>query len=190
MKKIIQKEIFFFFVFYFYFYFCCFFFCIVLFPFLLMRKTHSSKRKSEKEQQSCVPLFSIPLFWTTFRGPFFFFFFLFVCLFVSFLRPSLEPPSVTMIKGKQGKKEKETHGAIHEFAMNKSLGQNLLKNPQILDSIIEKAQLKSTDTVFFFFFFLFFFLSLSFPFSFSLFSSKRCKVMFFLLGSRNWSWYW
>jgi len=31
--------------------------------------------------------------------------------------------------------------------MNKSLGQNLLKNPRILDSIVEKAQLKSTDTV-------------------------------------------
>eukprot|EP00009_Paramoeba_aestuarina_P004132 CAMPEP_0201506884 /NCGR_PEP_ID=MMETSP0161_2-20130828/720_1 /ASSEMBLY_ACC=CAM_ASM_000251 /TAXON_ID=180227 /ORGANISM="Neoparamoeba aestuarina, Strain SoJaBio B1-5/56/2" /LENGTH=305 /DNA_ID=CAMNT_0047901119 /DNA_START=14 /DNA_END=931 /DNA_ORIENTATION=+ len=53
-----------------------------------------------------------------------------------------------MIKGKQGKKEKEGGGgAIHEFAMNKSLGQNLLKNPQILDSIVDKAQLKSTDTV-------------------------------------------
>mmetsp|Transcript_10508 Transcript_10508/g.29447 ORF Transcript_10508/g.29447 Transcript_10508/m.29447 type:complete len:307 (-) Transcript_10508:260-1180(-) len=38
-------------------------------------------------------------------------------------------------------------GPIHEFSMNKSLGQNLLKNPRILDSIVEKAQLKSTDTV-------------------------------------------
>tara|TARA_R110002050_G_scaffold104517_1_gene213952 strand:- start:4495 stop:4764 length:270 start_codon:yes stop_codon:yes gene_type:complete len=49
------------------------------------------------------------------------------------------------------RKEREKHrglgGPIHEFSMNKGLGQNLLKNPQILDSIIEKANLKSTDTV-------------------------------------------
>ena len=38
-------------------------------------------------------------------------------------------------------------GPIHEFSMNKSLGQNLLKSPQILDAIVEKACLKGTDTV-------------------------------------------
>jgi 18S rRNA (adenine1779-N6/adenine1780-N6)-dimethyltransferase len=33
------------------------------------------------------------------------------------------------------------------FEMNKSFGQHLLKNPLILDAIIEKAELKSTDIV-------------------------------------------
>mmetsp|Transcript_30530 Transcript_30530/g.76615 ORF Transcript_30530/g.76615 Transcript_30530/m.76615 type:complete len:319 (-) Transcript_30530:46-1002(-) len=38
-------------------------------------------------------------------------------------------------------------GSVKEFAMNKSLGQHLLTNPQILDAIVKKAELRSTDTV-------------------------------------------
>jgi 18S rRNA (adenine1779-N6/adenine1780-N6)-dimethyltransferase len=48
---------------------------------------------------------------------------------------------------KDREKSRGSGGPIHEFSMNKSLGQNLLKSPQILDAIVEKAQLKSTDTV-------------------------------------------
>ena len=104
-----------------------------------------------------------------------FFFFLLFCFFAFcfFFHPLFTLPSrPKMIKGKQGKKDKETHGAIHEFAMNKSLGQNLLKNPQILDSIIEKAGLKSTDTVSLLCCLLFFLLWMVF-----------LKVFSFLLGS-------
>ncbi|KYR01226.1 dimethyladenosine transferase [Tieghemostelium lacteum] len=35
----------------------------------------------------------------------------------------------------------------HEFQMNKTYGQHLLKNPLIIDAIVEKSQLKSTDIV-------------------------------------------
>eukprot|EP01125_Pyxidicula_operculata_P006689 TRINITY_DN22_c0_g1_i1.p1 TRINITY_DN22_c0_g1~~TRINITY_DN22_c0_g1_i1.p1 ORF type:complete len:310 (-),score=76.80 TRINITY_DN22_c0_g1_i1:235-1164(-) len=35
----------------------------------------------------------------------------------------------------------------HEFTMYKKFGQNLLKNPMIIDSIVEKAGILSTDTV-------------------------------------------
>eukprot|EP01104_Vermistella_antarctica_P002483 TRINITY_DN12722_c0_g1_i1.p1 TRINITY_DN12722_c0_g1~~TRINITY_DN12722_c0_g1_i1.p1 ORF type:complete len:352 (+),score=86.09 TRINITY_DN12722_c0_g1_i1:150-1205(+) len=38
-------------------------------------------------------------------------------------------------------------GKIHEFSMNKSFGQHLLCNPKILDSIIDKSNIKSSDTV-------------------------------------------
>lgn len=35
----------------------------------------------------------------------------------------------------------------HEFQLNKSEGQHILKNPLVADGIVEKAELKSTDTV-------------------------------------------
>ncbi|EGC29171.1 hypothetical protein DICPUDRAFT_84787 [Dictyostelium purpureum] len=48
---------------------------------------------------------------------------------------------------KVDKTKSNTAARHHEFQMNKSYGQHLLKNPLIIDSIVEKAQLKSTDTV-------------------------------------------
>jgi len=36
---------------------------------------------------------------------------------------------------------------VREFSMNKGFGQHLLVNTRVLDAIIEKSQLKSTDTV-------------------------------------------
>jgi len=51
------------------------------------------------------------------------------------------------------KKEKNnntnTHGDSrhHEHTLNKQFGQHLLKNPLILDAIVDKAELKPTDTV-------------------------------------------
>ncbi|GAM20171.1 hypothetical protein SAMD00019534_033460, partial [Acytostelium subglobosum LB1] len=48
-------------------------------------------------------------------------------------------------KGADGeKKQVQRH---HEFQMNKAYGQHLLKNPLIIDAIVDKSQLKSTDTV-------------------------------------------
>eukprot|EP01101_Sappina_pedata_P011981 TRINITY_DN8140_c0_g1_i1.p1 TRINITY_DN8140_c0_g1~~TRINITY_DN8140_c0_g1_i1.p1 ORF type:complete len:322 (+),score=148.14 TRINITY_DN8140_c0_g1_i1:32-967(+) len=37
--------------------------------------------------------------------------------------------------------------SIHEFSMNKTFGQHLLRNPAMLNAIVEKAEVKSTDTV-------------------------------------------
>jgi len=47
-------------------------------------------------------------------------------------------------KRKEGKGGKT---GVHTFQMDKSFGQNLLKNPLIISSIVEKAELKSTDVV-------------------------------------------
>eukprot|EP01132_Coremiostelium_polycephalum_P003836 gene3836-4779_t len=44
-------------------------------------------------------------------------------------------------------KKSNTVTRHHEFQMNKTYGQHLLKNPLIIDAIVDKAQLKSTDTV-------------------------------------------
>jgi 18S rRNA (adenine1779-N6/adenine1780-N6)-dimethyltransferase len=49
-----------------------------------------------------------------------------------------------------GKVRRERQGKAlrhHEFQMDKSKGQHLLKNPMIIDSIVEKAKLKATDVV-------------------------------------------
>jgi 18S rRNA (adenine1779-N6/adenine1780-N6)-dimethyltransferase len=46
------------------------------------------------------------------------------------------------------RREKTKHRAtIHEFTMNKTHGQHLLRNPQIIDEIVKKADLKATDIV-------------------------------------------
>lgn len=45
------------------------------------------------------------------------------------------------------KAAKENPNATHEFTMNKTYGQHLLKNPLIIQGIIDKAEIKSTDTV-------------------------------------------
>ncbi|EFA78940.1 dimethyladenosine transferase [Heterostelium album PN500] len=47
-------------------------------------------------------------------------------------------------KGADDKQKVVRH---HEFQMNKTFGQHLLKNPLIIDAIVDKSQLKSTDTV-------------------------------------------
>jgi len=49
-------------------------------------------------------------------------------------------------KGKVKRKEKDEMPK-HEFTMNKNYGQHLLKNPAIISSIVEKAEIKSTDIV-------------------------------------------
>ncbi|EGG14701.1 dimethyladenosine transferase [Cavenderia fasciculata] len=50
-------------------------------------------------------------------------------------------------KGGAGAGAPATVARTREFQMNKAYGQHLLKNPLIIDAIVEKAQLKSTDTV-------------------------------------------
>eukprot|EP01103_Thecamoeba_quadrilineata_P019997 TRINITY_DN8371_c0_g1_i1.p1 TRINITY_DN8371_c0_g1~~TRINITY_DN8371_c0_g1_i1.p1 ORF type:complete len:309 (-),score=41.41 TRINITY_DN8371_c0_g1_i1:149-1054(-) len=46
------------------------------------------------------------------------------------------------------RKERPKHRTtIHEFTMNKTVGQHLLRNPQIIEEIVRKADLKSTDVV-------------------------------------------
>jgi 18S rRNA (adenine1779-N6/adenine1780-N6)-dimethyltransferase len=47
------------------------------------------------------------------------------------------------------RREKPKHRAptVHEFTMNKTFGQHLLKNPMITQGIVQKAELNSTDTV-------------------------------------------
>eukprot|EP01133_Synstelium_polycarpum_P010263 gene10263-11970_t len=49
--------------------------------------------------------------------------------------------------GGDDKKKGVAVARTHEFQMNKSYGQHLLKNPLIIDAIVDKSQLKSTDTV-------------------------------------------
>jgi len=56
-------------------------------------------------------------------------------------------PVTSKDKGKGKGKAKELPIKHHDFSMNKTFGQHLLKNPQIIDSIVEKAELKSTDVV-------------------------------------------
>ncbi|KAM9978896.1 hypothetical protein ACTFIY_012636 [Dictyostelium cf. discoideum] len=51
------------------------------------------------------------------------------------------------VDAKVEKTKTATAARHHEFQMNKSYGQHLLKNPLIIDAIVDKSQLKSTDTV-------------------------------------------
>jgi len=50
-------------------------------------------------------------------------------------------------KGKDVRKTQNQGVPNHEFSMHKKHGQHLLKNPMIISSIVEKAEIKSTDTV-------------------------------------------
>eukprot|EP01100_Stratorugosa_tubuloviscum_P002147 TRINITY_DN148_c2_g1_i2.p1 TRINITY_DN148_c2_g1~~TRINITY_DN148_c2_g1_i2.p1 ORF type:complete len:320 (+),score=118.83 TRINITY_DN148_c2_g1_i2:72-1031(+) len=45
------------------------------------------------------------------------------------------------------KQNQSSTPTIHEFEMNKTHGQHLLKNPLIIQSIVEKSDIKGTDTV-------------------------------------------
>jgi len=50
-------------------------------------------------------------------------------------------------KGKDQRKRQSQPTGNHEFSMIKKQGQHLLKNPIIISSIVDKAEIKSTDTV-------------------------------------------
>lgn len=53
------------------------------------------------------------------------------------------------VKTKKTKEEKKesSGGGHHNFIFNTNVGQHILKNPAIVDAIIEKAEIKSTDTI-------------------------------------------
>lgn len=46
-----------------------------------------------------------------------------------------------------GVEKDDTAGRYHGPLLNKSLGQHILKNPLVVNSIVEKAHIKSTDIV-------------------------------------------
>jgi len=51
------------------------------------------------------------------------------------------------VRRERKQKEARSSAPVHEFSMYKKHGQHLLKNPMIITSIVEKADIKSTDTV-------------------------------------------
>merc|ERR1712137_78458 len=61
---------------------------------------------------------------------------------VFFLLKSMSGP-----QRRQRKAGREATTGVHTFQMDKSFGQNLLKNPLIVNNIVEKANIKSTDII-------------------------------------------
>merc|ERR1712137_1126924 len=61
---------------------------------------------------------------------------------VFFLLKSMSGP-----QRRQRKAGREATTGVHTFQMDKSFGQNLLKNPLIVNNIVEKANIKPTDIV-------------------------------------------
>jgi len=55
--------------------------------------------------------------------------------------------AIRRTKGKEVRKGQNQPATRNEFTMYKKHGQHLLKNPMIISSIVEKAEIKSTDTV-------------------------------------------
>eukprot|EP01111_Echinosteliopsis_oligospora_P004828 TRINITY_DN17917_c0_g1_i1.p1 TRINITY_DN17917_c0_g1~~TRINITY_DN17917_c0_g1_i1.p1 ORF type:complete len:307 (-),score=65.53 TRINITY_DN17917_c0_g1_i1:23-943(-) len=52
-----------------------------------------------------------------------------------------------MVKKKPVKEEKIDHLKHHEFIMNKAYGQHILKNPLIIQGIVDKAEIRPSDVV-------------------------------------------
>ena len=56
-------------------------------------------------------------------------------------------PFVVMKKAKTRQQSSVAHHSNHQFSFDKSFGQHILKNPTVIANIVEKAKIKSTDTV-------------------------------------------
>jgi len=62
-------------------------------------------------------------------------------------RREKKPAANGPMGARQNSRNKIEQQVKHEFSMNKKHGQHLLKNMKVVDSIVEKAEIKHTDTI-------------------------------------------